>query len=287
MVEALLKKAGVLAEALPYMRRYAGCCFVVKYGGHAMGDAARLDSFARDVVLLKRIGINPVVVHGGGPQINRMLDRLSIKSEFVDGLRVTDEAAMEVVEMVLAGSVNKQLAAAISRAGGLGIGISGKDGGLVRAERLVHPSGDLGLVGRIAGIERRVLDPLIASEMIPVIAPLGLGEAGETYNINADTMAGSIAGSLGAARMMLLTDVPGVKDASGGVIPELSPDSAAALIADGTISGGMIPKVETALHAVAEGAAGAVILDGRPEHALLLEIFTEAGFGTLIRGRRA
>ena len=282
--------ARLLSEALPYMRRYAGATFVVKYGGHAMGDGGA--QFARDIVLLKQVGINPVVVHGGGPQIGRMLERLKIKSEFIDGLRVTDAATVEIVEMVLAGSINKEIAALINQAGGKAVGLCGKDADLIRARKLtrtkVDPDSqiekclDLGFVGEPERIDTAVLDLLARSSLIPVIAPIGLGSAGETFNINADTVAGAVAGALKADRLLLLTDVPGVKDKSGSLIERLTREEAEARIADGTITGGMIPKVETCLEAVAQGVDAAVILDGRVEHALLLEIFTEHGAGTLI-----
>jgi acetylglutamate kinase len=274
-------KAAVLAEYLPYLRPYAGRTIVVKYGGSALGDVG---AFARDIVILKQVGIHPIVVHGGGPQINRMLQRLGIESRFVNGLRVTDRETMEVVEMVLAGTINKQLVAAINAAGGCAIGLSGKDGGLIRARRLTR-NGDLGFVGEPEAIHRPVLDAFRDSDIIPVIAPVGVGADGETYNINADTVAGAVAAAVGAARFLLLTDVAGVLDAEKRLISELTAIDARRLIADGTISGGMIPKVETCLDAIeGENAAeGAVILDGRVEHAILLELFTE-GAGTLIRG---
>jgi len=286
-------KAHLLSEALPYMRRYAGATFVVKYGGHAMGDDTLGDHFARDIVLLKQVGINPIVVHGGGPQIGRMLERLKIKSEFVDGLRVTDAETVEIVEMVLAGSINKQIVASINRAGGKAIGICGKDGGLVQATKLLRTKRDpdshiervldLGYVGEPSHIDTSVLDLFARSSMIPVVAPIGVGPNGETYNINADTVAGAIAGACRADRLLLLTDVAGVKDKSGALIPAMTRGEAEKFIADGTISGGMIPKVETCLEAVAQGVEAAVILDGRVPHAVLLEIFTEHGAGTLIR----
>ena len=272
--------ASVLAEAVPYLGRYAGKTVVVKYGGHAMGAGG--ETFARDVVLLKRVGINPIVVHGGGPQINRMLDRLGIKSQFVNGLRVTDDETMEVVEMVLAGTINKQLVAAINAAGGCAIGVCGKDGNLLRARKLTR-NGELGWVGEPERVDASVLDGFRAANMIPVIAPIGVGADGETYNINADTVAGAIAAAVKAERFLLLTDVPGVLDAGKRLIPELSAAESRRLVADGTISGGMIPKVETCLEAVDCGTAAAVILDGRVPHAILLELFTE-GAGTLIRG---
>jgi acetylglutamate kinase len=272
--------ASVLAEAVPYLGRYAGKTVVVKYGGHAMGAGG--ETFARDIVLLKQVGINPIVVHGGGPQINRMLDRLGIKSRFVNGLRVTDDETMEVVEMVLAGTINKQLVAAINAAGGRAIGVCGKDGNLLRARKLTR-NGELGWVGEPERVDASVLGGFRDAQMIPVIAPIGIGAAGETYNINADTVAGAIAASVKAERFLLLTDVAGVLDAEKRLIPELSAADSRRLVADGTISGGMIPKVETCLDAVDGGTAAAVILDGRVPHAILLELFTE-GAGTLIRG---
>jgi acetylglutamate kinase len=275
-------KAAVLAEALPYLRPYAGQTVLIKYGGHAMGNGGNGDPFARDIVLLKQVGINPIVVHGGGPQIGHMLQRLGIESKFVNGLRVTDRETMEVVEMVLAGTVNKQLVAAINAAGGSAVGLSGKDGGLIRARKLTR-NGDLGFVGEPERIETGVLAALRQADIIPVIAPVGIGADGETYNINADTVAGAIAAAVTAKRFLLLTDVPGVLDVEKRLIPELTAAQARRLIADGTISGGMIPKVETCLDAIDGGAEGAVILDGRVPHAILLELFTE-GAGTLIRG---
>ena len=283
-------KARLLSEALPYMRRYAGATFVVKYGGHAMGGGG--EGFARDIVLLKQVGINPVVVHGGGPQIGRMLERLRIKSEFVDGLRVTDAATVEIVEMVLAGAINKEIVALINQAGGKAVGLCGKDANLIRARKLtrtkVDPDSniervlDLGFVGEPEHVDTTVLDTLGRSSLIPVISPIGIGPNGETYNINADTVAGAVAGALKADRLLLLTDVPGVKDKDGNLISRMTRAEAEARIKDGTITGGMIPKVETCLDAVAQGVDAAVILDGRVPHALLLEIFTEHGVGTLI-----
>jgi acetylglutamate kinase len=280
-------KATVLAQALPYLRRYSGQTVLVKYGGHAMtssgGEAGAEDTFAHDIVLLKQVGINPIVVHGGGPQIGQMLQRLGVKSSFVDGLRVTDAETMEVVEMVLAGTVNKQLVGAINSAGGCAVGLSGKDGGLIRARKLTRNGADLGFVGEPERIEPSVLATFRQSDIIPVIAPIGVGSAGETYNINADTVAGAVAAAVRASRFLLLTDVPGVLDAQKQLITELSAAEARRLIADGTISGGMIPKVETCLDAVDGGVEAAVIVDGRVPHAILLELFTE-GAGTLIRG---
>lgn len=287
-----IAKSRVLAEALPFMRRYAGRTVVVKYGGHAMSDAGAASEFARDVVLLKQVGINPIVVHGGGPQIAQMLDRLAIKSSFVDGLRVTDEKAIEVVEMVLAGSINKQLAAAINRAGGTAIGLSGRDGRLIRARRAVRTrrdpatgaesAVDLGFVGEPEEINAALLATLAGADIIPVIAPVGFGDGGETYNINADTAAGAVAGAVRATRLLMMTDVVGVLDRDRTLLQHLTPQQVQGLIADGTISGGMIPKVETCLYAVERGVEGAVILDGRLSHAILLELFTDGGVGTLI-----
>ncbi|MBT3358220.1 MAG: acetylglutamate kinase [Rhodospirillales bacterium] len=285
-------QAKTLSEALPYMRRHAGETLVIKYGGHAMGDADLAALFARDVVLLKQVGINPIVVHGGGPQIGAMLERLKIQSEFIEGLRVTDKATVDVVEMVLSGSINKQIVSAINAAGGTAVGLSGKDGNLVRAEKarrtLRDPDSnierilDLGLVGEPSEITPDILDTFRESDIIPVIAPIGIGPSGETLNINADTVAGAIAGAMGAARLMMLTDVAGVLDKDGELIPELTVDQAKKLIAGETISGGMIPKIKTCISAVEEGVEGAVVVDGRAPHAILLEIFTESGAGTLI-----
>ena len=286
------QEAHIVARALPYLRRYAGATIVVKYGGHAMGSDSLAIEFGRDIALLKQVGINPVVVHGGGPQINAMLDRLAIQSNFIDGLRVTDAAMVEVVEMVLAGTVNKQVAALINRAGGLAVGISGKDGGLIRARKLrrtkkdpgsnIEKVLDLGFVGEPAFIDTRVINALTGAGLIPVIAPVGTGEDGETYNINADTAAGAIAGALNATRLLMLTDVPGVLNKQKQLMPDLTLAQINELIADGTISGGMIPKVETCMEAVTLGVKGATILDGRVPHALLLELFTEGGIGTMI-----
>ena len=285
-------KARILSEALPYMRRFAGKTIVVKYGGHAMGDEAVAGEFARDIVLLKQVGINPIVVHGGGPQIGQMLERLNIKSNFVDGLRVTDAKTVEVVEMVLAGSINKAIVAAINKVGGCAVGLSGKDGGLVLARKLTRTKRDpdsniervldLGFVGEPDQVNPKILDTLAKSDIIPVVAPVGVGPDGETYNINADTVAGAIAGATRATRMLMMTDVPGVLDKSKTLMPRLSVAQVKGLIADGTISGGMIPKVETCLYAVDRGVEAAVILDGRVPHAILLELFTERGVGTMI-----
>jgi len=279
-----LEQAGILTEALPNMRRYAGKTVVIKYGGHAMGDATLAQKFARDVVLLKQVGINPIVVHGGGPQIGRMLDRLGIKSEFINGLRRTDAATMEIVEMVLAGKINKEIVSAITDAGGRAVGLSGKDAGLIRARKVADEDGvDMGFVGEPAQVDPTILEVLRSSDIIPVIAPIGMGPDGQTYNINADTSAGGIAAAMKAKRFLLLTDVPGVLDKEGQLIQELTVEQASKLEADGVISGGMIPKVETCVNAVQQGVDAAVIVDGRAAHAVLLEIFTEHGSGTLIR----
>ncbi len=286
-------KAETLVEALPYLQRYAGKTFVVKYGGHAMGDPEAQADFAEDVVLLKAVGINPVVVHGGGPQIGRMLKRLGVESRFVDGLRVTDAETAQIAEMVLAGSINKEIVGWIGRAGGRAVGISGKDAGLVQAEKVgsrapdplqgIERKVDLGFVGEPVAVDRRIIDSLSRDGIIPVIAPIGIGADGHTYNINADTMAGAIAAAMGAARFFLLTDVAGVLDKQGNLVSDLDPAAVAALRADGTISGGMIPKLETCVAAVQAGVDAAVVLDGRISHAMLLEIFTKRGAGTLIR----
>ena len=286
----LLAKAETLVEALPYLQRYAGRTFVVKYGGHAMGDPALAHDFAEDVVLLKAVGINPVVVHGGGPQIGAMLKKLGVESRFVDGLRVTDKTTAEVAEMVLSGAINKELVSWIARAGGKAIGISGKDAGLIRAHKLTRPACDgdlgetvdLGFVGEPEVVDLTVLHTISAAGMIPVIAPIGAGDDGETYNINADTMAGAIAAALGAARLFLLTDVTGVLDAGRQLLPRLTPADIARLTEEGVIQGGMIPKLETCVTALEAGCEAAVVLDGRVPHAILLEIFTSRGAGTLI-----
>jgi len=287
-----MQTAALLSEALPFMRKYAGMTIVIKYGGHAMGDAALASKFARDVVLMKQVGINPVVVHGGGPQIKAMMDRLRIESEFIDGLRVTDSATMEIVEMVLSGRINKEVASAINQVGGTAVGLSGRDSNMVLARKLqrtvkdtdsnIEKVLDLGFVGEPVSVDTQVLDVLAASDVIPVIAPIGHGENGETFNINADTFAGAIATALGARRLLLLTDVAGVLNNDGELQTRLTEQDVEALIADGTIAGGMIPKVETCLDAVKGGVGASVILDGRVPHALLLELFTEHGAGTLI-----
>jgi acetylglutamate kinase len=291
--QAMLTKAETLVEALPYLQRYAGKTFVVKYGGHAMGDPELARDFAEDVVLLKAVGINPVVVHGGGPQIGAMLKKLGVESTFIDGLRVTDKATAEIAEMVLSGGINKELVGWIAGAGGKALGISGKDGGLVIASKVHRTTKDpdsniervldLGFVGEPQTVDTSIIETASAAGMIPVIAPIAPGADGATYNINADTMAGAIAAALGAARLFLLTDVAGVLDLDGNLLTDLQPGDIARLQAEGAITGGMIPKLETCIQAVEAGCEAAVVLDGRVPHAMLLEIFTERGAGTLIR----
>src|SRR5579862_3289304 len=288
-------KAATLAAALPFLKRYAGKTVVVKYGGHAMGHEELGRLFAADIVLLKQVGINPIVVHGGGPQIGAMLDRLKIKSSFIDGLRVTDGETVDIVEMVLCGSINKQIVSAINKAGGFAVGMSGKDGNLIKARKLrrskkdpgsnIEKILDLGFVGEPSEINPHILDTLEKSDIIPIIAPIGVGPNGETFNINADTAAGAVAAAAGAARLLMLTDVPGVLDDTGRLIKEMTVERAKTLIQSGTISGGMIPKVETCLDAVRDGVGAAVIVDGRVPHAVLLELFTPGGAGTLIKAR--
>lgn len=290
--EAWLKQAKTLSEALPYMRRYASETLVIKYGGNAMGDPALAELFARDVVLLRQVGANPIVVHGGGPQIGAMLDKLKIESEFIHGLRVTDQETVDVVEMVLAGSINKHIVTAINSAGGFAVGLSGKDGNLIRAQKLkrtvqdpdsnIERILDLGLVGEPAFITPHVLDFFDESDITPVIAPIGVGENGETLNINADTAAGAIAGEMGAKRLLMLTDIKGVLDDEGNLIERMTASQARDLIQKGVIKGGMIPKVETCLDAIDAGVEAAVIVDGRIPHAVLLELFTKHGAGTII-----
>lgn len=289
-----LEKAATLAEALPYMRQFAGEVFVIKYGGSAMGDPVLAEQFARDVVLLKQVGINPVIVHGGGPQIGKMLERLKIQSSFIDGLRVTDLATVEIVEMVLCGSINKQIVTAINAAGGRAIGISGKDGNLIQARKIrrtkkdpdsnIEKILDLGFVGEPVLVNPEILVALEEPDIIPVIAPIGVGENGETYNINADTAAGAIAAALAARKLLMLTDVPGVLCKDKKLIQQLSIPEARRLIKEGVISGGMIPKVETCITTVEHHTEAAHILDGRIPHVLLLEIFTEHGAGTMLHG---
>ncbi len=287
-----LRTAATLAEALPYLRRFSGKTFVIKYGGHAMGDARLTESFANDVVLIKQVGINPVVVHGGGPQIAEMLERFKIKSSFVDGLRVTDEDSVEIVEMVLSGRINKHIVTSINAAGGHAVGLSGKDGPLIEARKLTRTKRDpdsniekvldLGFVGEPTRVDPDILSVFAKSDMIPVIAPIGAGPDGETYNINADTVAGAVAQAIGAAKLVMLTDVKGVVDANGELISRIGAEQARALLADGAVTGGMIPKLETCLAAVDSSIEAAHILDGRVPHVLLLEIFTEHGTGTMI-----
>lgn len=284
--------ARTLSEALPYLQRYDGATVVVKFGGHAMGDQNAMANFARDIVLMKQCGLNPVVVHGGGPQINEMLSRLKIESKFIDGKRVTDEATVEVVEMVLAGRINKQIVQALNAQGGKAVGLSGKDADLIICEKAVKtvrdPDSniekvlDLGFVGQPVKVNPGVLHMFIKDDFIPVVAPIGVGRAGETFNINGDTAAGAIAGGMKADRLLLLTDVAGVKDAEGDVITNLRAETVEKLTREGVISGGMIPKTETALEAIRDGVQAVVILDGRAPHACLLELFTAHGAGTLI-----
>jgi acetylglutamate kinase len=288
-------KAKVLSEALPYMQRYDKQTVVVKYGGHAMGDPALAADFARDIVLIKQAGVNPIVVHGGGPQIGSLLERLNIKSEFKGGLRVTDRETVDVVEMVLAGSVNKEIVAAINAQGGKAVGISGKDANLMRGRRIerrfrdpdsnIEEIVDLGFVGEPSSVDPHIVDVIIHSDLIPVIAPIGVGPDGETLNINADTFAAALATAMKAKRLLLLTDVEGVLDRNGNLIKSLTSAEAEALIEDGTISGGMIPKIESCLDVIAEGVEAVVIINGKVPHAVLLELFTEHGAGTLIERR--
>ncbi|WP_425329546.1 acetylglutamate kinase [Stappia indica] len=290
---APINPAKIISTALPHMLRYDDQVVVVKYGGHAMGDPALGNAFARDITLLRLAGVLPVVVHGGGPQIGTMLDRLGIKSEFRNGLRVTDKATVEIVEMVLAGSINKEIVHLINAEGGKAVGLCGKDGNMVTAEKLqrrvrdpnsaIEQILDLGFVGEPAEVNPTVLRLVMKEELIPVVAPVAPGIDGETYNINADTFAGAIAGALDAKRLLFLTDVPGVLDANGKLIKELTVSQARALIEDGTISGGMIPKVETCIEALERGVEGVVILNGKVPHAVLLELFTDQGAGTLLR----
>jgi acetylglutamate kinase len=289
---AVHAKAKILSEALPFMQRYDSATVVVKYGGHAMADAGLAANFARDIVLIKQAGVNPIVVHGGGPQIGSLLERLNIRSEFKGGLRVTDRETVEVVEMVLAGSVNKEIVGAINAQGGKAVGISGKDANLMRATRIerrfrdpdsnVEEIVDLGFVGEPAAVDAHIVDVIIHSDLIPVVAPIGVGQNGETLNINADTFAAALASALKAKRLLLLTDVEGVLDKSGALIKSLTTADAKKLIKDGTISGGMIPKIESCIAVVEAGVEAVVIINGRVPHAVLLELFTEHGAGTLI-----
>lgn len=285
-------QAEVISQALPHMQRYDQQTVVIKYGGHAMGDKAAQEDFAEDIVLLEQAGVKPIVVHGGGPQIGRMLDKLGIKSEFQAGLRVTDAATVEIVEMVLAGAINKQIVGWIGAEGGKAIGLCGKDGNMVTARKLtrtvtdpdsnIEKVVDLGFVGDPHKVDRSVLDSVLKSELIPVIAPVAIGEDGATYNVNADTFAGAIAGAMRAKRLLLLTDVPGVLDKNKTLIPELTVNDCRKLIADGTVTGGMIPKIETCIYAIEKGVEGVVIMNGTVPHAVLLELLTDHGAGTLI-----
>ncbi|MBY8966340.1 acetylglutamate kinase [Algiphilus sp.] len=282
--DAAMQVARVLTEALPYIRRFAGKTVVVKYGGNAMENPAQATSFARDITLMKLVGIHPVVVHGGGPQIGQHLERLGIASRFVNGLRVTDAETMDVVEMMLGGRVNKALVSAINQQGGRAVGLTGKDGGLIRARKLDSDGEDIGQVGEVASIDPEVITHLEAGGFIPVIAPVGVGEDGAAYNINADTVAGKIASVLKAEKLMLLSNIRGVLDADGNLLTGLDTHEVDALIDDGTIYGGMLPKIGCALDAVRSGVRAVHIVDGRVEHAVLLELFTDEGVGTLIRG---
>jgi acetylglutamate kinase len=281
-----------LSEALPYMHLFAGQTFVIKYGGHAMGDEELSQNFARDVALLKQVGINPVIVHGGGPQIGAMLERLQIKSSFVDGLRVTDKETVEIAEMVLSGTLNKKIVTSINAAGGMAIGLSGKDGNLIEAQKLTRTQRDpdsnierildLGFVGEPSHINPEILESFEENDVIPVIAPIGIGRNGHTYNINADTVAGYIAAAVGATKLIMMTDVEGVLDKEKKLLNRLSPKQVQELKKNGTIEGGMIPKLETCLFALENGVEAATILDGRIPHVILLETFTEHGVGTMI-----
>ena len=293
--EAAANTAKVLSEALPYIRRYVGKTLVIKYGGNAMESEELKTGFARDIVLMKAVGINPVVVHGGGPQIGDLLKRLSIESHFIDGMRVTDAQTMDVVEMVLGGQVNKDIVNLINRHGGSAIGLTGKDAELIRAKKLTVTRKtpemtqpeiiDIGQVGEVVGVNTDLLNLLVKGDFIPVIAPIGVGEEGETYNINADTVAGALAGALNAKRMLLLTDVRGVLDKNGELIRQMTLAEAREAIASGVATGGMIPKLETAMAAVRSGVEAVVILDGRRPHAMLVELFTEFGAGTLVKAQ--
>ncbi len=291
-MEELIAKANVLMEALPWIRRFYGTTIVIKYGGHAMVDERLKVNFARDIILMKYIGLNPVVIHGGGPQIGKVLEAMKIESHFVQGMRVTDSATMDVVEMVLGGKVNKEIVSNINRHGGRAVGITGKDGGLIRARKLemtaVNPDSltpeiiDIGMVGEVESVDPSIIDALEKSNFIPVIAPIGGGLDGETYNINADLVAGKIAGALNAEKLILLTDVEGVKDKDNRLISTIDVQRVPDLINNGTITGGMIPKVNCCVEAIEDGVAKTHIVDGRMEHACLLEIFTDKGIGTAV-----
>lgn len=286
-----LNVANVLTEALPYIRRFTGKTIVVKYGGNAMIDDELTQSFAEDIVLMKLVGMNPVVVHGGGPQIGSLLEKLGIQSEFISGMRVTDAATMDVVEMVLGGTVNKTIVNLLNQAGGKAIGITGKDGGLIQARKMLMKDADgktldIGFVGEVESVNRDVVDTLVNSDFIPVIAPIGVGSDGQSYNINADLVAGKIAEALHAEKLVLLTNVAGLQDKAGNVLTGLSTEQVDELIADGTIYGGMLPKIQCALDAVKGGVTSSHIIDGRVEHAVLLEIFTDTGVGTLITNQQ-
>lgn len=290
-MQELIEKASVLMEALPYIRKFSGKTIVVKYGGHAMTDAKLQDSFARDIVLMDYIGLNPVIVHGGGPQIDEMLDKMQIESKFHQGMRITDKQTMDVVEMVLAGDINKDIVSLINRHGGKAVGLSGRDGGLIKAKKLPKEKVDseegtskidLGRVGNVKEVDVSVLQTLEQGRFVPVIAPVGFDEKGQSLNINADLVAGAIAAALNAEKLLLLTDIAGVKDAAGNLLPTLNKNDARRLIDEGVIKGGMIPKIECALKSVEDGVKSAHIIDGRVQHAVLLEIFTDKGVGTVI-----
>ena len=288
--EKALDIANVLTEALPYIQRFVGKTIVVKYGGHAMGDPELAEGVAQDIALMKLVGMNPVGGHGGGPQIGLLLEKLGIHSEFISGMRVTDAATMEVVEMVLGGAVNKTVVSLLNQAGGKAIGITGKDGDLIRAKKMAMKDADgkeldIGFVGEVEHVNREVIDALVHSDFIPVIAPVGVGADGQSYNINADLVAGKVAEALSAEKLMLLTNVAGLQDKAGKVLTGLTTVQVDSLIADGTIYGGMLPKIQCALDAVKHGVTSAHIIDGRVEHAVLLEIFTDHGVGTLITNK--
>ncbi|ABA59437.1 N-acetylglutamate kinase [Nitrosococcus oceani ATCC 19707] len=296
-VDHAMNIAQVLTESLPYIQRFAGKTVVIKYGGNAMVDDDLKNSFSRDVVLMKLVGINPVVIHGGGPQIGRLLERVGKQSEFIQGMRVTDKETMDIVEMVLSGQVNKEIVNLINRHGGHAVGLTGKDGTLIHAEKLhltqdrddptinIPEIIDMGHVGKVKQINTRIVDLLVQSDFIPVIAPIGVGENGQSYNINADLVAGKLAEALGAEKLILLTNTPGLLDKEGKLLTGLNAEQVQSLIADGTISDGMLPKIQCALEAVHAGVRSAHILDGRVEHAVILELFTDEGIGTLIRNR--